>query len=216
MEYGNSIAGRAASLLIYLNAFLVGGVLMGFEMLGSRYLFPYFGGGSGTWAALISMVLVALTIGYLAGGTLIDRLPSPRILAVSIGLAALCLASIPLTADRIMPRILESAGEGPIGVLLASASLLLIPLSLLGMLSPIAVRLLVQSTTETGRVAGLVYGVSTIGNVFGTLFTTFVLIPAIGSRAITYLFSGILAICAASLLFTPLGQCSSTTLPESE
>lgn len=40
--------------MIYLNAFVVGVVLIGFEMLGSRYLFPYFGGGIGTWAGLIS------------------------------------------------------------------------------------------------------------------------------------------------------------------
>ena len=46
----------AASFLIYANAFVVGGVLMGFEMLGSRYLFPYFGSGTGTWAGLISTV----------------------------------------------------------------------------------------------------------------------------------------------------------------
>jgi len=72
-------------------------------------------------------------------------------------------------------------------------------LSLLGTLSPVAVRLLIRSTSETGRVAGLVYGISTIGNVFGTLFTTFTLIPTIGSRSITYLFAGILALCAASL-----------------
>jgi len=198
-----SVTGRGASLLIYVNAFLIGGVLMGFEMLGSRYLFPYFGGGVGTWAALISTVLVALTIGYLVGGTLVDRRPSPRVLAVSIAVAAAFLAMIPLTADHILSRILESVGEGPLGVLLASAGLLLIPLSLLGMLSPIAVRLLIRSTDETGRVAGLVYGISTIGNVFGTLFTTFVLIPAIGSRSITYLFAGVLALCSTFLLLVP-------------
>ena len=60
-----SIAGRPASITICVNAFLVGGVLMGFEMLGSRYLFPYFGGGIDTWAGLISTVLIALTFGYL-------------------------------------------------------------------------------------------------------------------------------------------------------
>jgi len=68
-----SITGRMASLLIYLNAFIIGGVLMGFEMLGSRYLFPYFGSGIGTWAGLISTVLVALTIGYLIGGSIVVR-----------------------------------------------------------------------------------------------------------------------------------------------
>jgi MFS family permease len=198
-----SVAERAASLLIYLNAFVVGGVLMGFEMLGSRYLFPYFGGGMGTWAGLISTVLVALTIGYLVGGAVVDRHPSPRLVAVSIAAAAICLAVIPSTADRVMTSILGSVGEGPAGVLLASSALLLLPLSLLGTLSPIAVRLLLRSTSETGRVAGLVYGISTIGNVFGTLFTTFVLIPAIGSRSITYWFAGMLALCATSLFLTP-------------
>lgn len=195
----DSVAKRAASLLIYANAFLVGGVLMGFEMLGSRYLFTYFGGGMGTWAGLISTVLVALTIGYLVGGAIVDRYPSPRVIAVSIAAAAVYLALIPLTADRVMSSILRSVGEGPSGVLLASSVLLLLPLSLLGTLSPVAVRLLIRSTSETGRVAGLVYGISTIGNVFGTLFTTFTLIPTIGSRSITYLFAGILALCAASL-----------------
>ena len=198
----DSVAEPVASLLIYANAFFVGGVIMGFEMLGSRYLFPYFGGGMGTWAGLISTVLVALTVGYLGGGAIVDRHPSPRVIAVSIAAAAVYLALIPLPADRVMSSILRSIGEGPAGVLLASAVLLLLPLSLLGALSPVAVRLLIRSTSETGRVAGLVYGISTIGNVFGTLFTTFALIPTIGSRSITYLFAGILALCSASLFLT--------------
>jgi len=190
---------RAASLLIYANAFVVGGILMGFEMLGSRYLFPYFGGGIGTWAGLISTVLVALTIGYLVGGALVDRYPSARLVAASVALASGYLALIPKLADRVMSVILNSIGEGASGVLLASTALLLLPLSLLGMLSPVAVRLLIRTTDETGKIAGRVYGISTVGNVFGTLFTTFVLIPAIGSRSITYVFSAILAICAVSL-----------------
>lgn len=190
------------SFVIYLNAFLIGGVL-GFEMLGSRYLFPYFGGGMGTWAGLISTVLIALTIGYLVGGAIVDRYPSPRVIAVSVAVAAVYLACIPLTADRAMSAILRLVGDGPAGILLASSVLLLLPLSLLGTLSPVAVRLLLRSTSETGRVAGLVYGVSTIGNVFGTLFTTFVLIPTIGSRSITYLFAGVLAACTTTLFLTP-------------
>lgn len=201
-ESHDSVTAPAPSLLIYANAFLVGAVLMGFEMLGSRYLFPYFGGGMGTWAGLISTVLVALTVGYLVGGAIVDRHPSPRVIAVSIATAAVYLALIPLTADRVMSSILRSIGEGPSGVLLASSVLLLLPLSLLGTLSPVAVRLLIRSTSETGRVAGLVYAISTIGNVFGTLFTTFALIPTIGSRSITYLFAGILALCSASLFLT--------------
>lgn len=189
----------AAALIIYLNAFLVGAALMGFEMLGSRYLFPYFGGGIGTWAGLISTVLIALTVGYLSGGALVDRYPTSLVIAIAVGLAAIYLALIPPMADPIMAGILDTLGDGPGAILLASCALLLLPMTLLGTLSPVAVRLLVRSKEEVGRVAGLVYGISTFGNVLGVLVTTFVLIPELGSRMITYCFAGTLAACALSL-----------------
>ena len=196
---------RALLFCIYLCAFLVGGVLMGFEMLGSRYLFPYFGGGIGTWASLISTVLCALAIGYFAASALDDRLRTPHTIALAILIAAAYLAFVPLSADPVMSGILDHLGDGAAATLLASTALLLVPLSLLGTFSPIAVAILTRTADEAGRVSGLVYGVSTIGNVVGTLFTTFTLIPLIGSRAITYLFALALAVCAG-ILFIPFGK----------
>jgi len=201
-------ANRALTVLIFFNAFVVGGVLMGFEMLGSRYLFPYFGGGIGTWASLISTVLCALAIGYFAGGAVVDRYHSSRIIATAILVAAIYLALVPAAADPVMAKILASMGDGPAAILLASAALLLVPLSLLGTFSPVSVGLLTRSAEESGGVAGLVYGISTVGNVVGTLLTTFMLIPTIGSRSITYLYAVVLALCAG-LLFLPLGKKSS-------
>jgi MFS family permease len=196
---------RVLAFTIYVVAFIVGGVLMGFEMLGSRYLFPYFGGGIGTWASLISTVLCALAIGYFAGSAMIARHPSQRTIAVFILIAAGYLACVPATADGVMEKILSGLGDGPAATLTASTALLLVPLSLLGTFSPIAVSILTRSAEEAGRVAGLVYGVSTIGNVVGTLLTTFTLIPTIGSRAITYIFALTLA-CCAGVLFLPFGR----------
>jgi hypothetical protein len=102
-----------------------------------------------------------------------------------------------------MAWLLDRLGDGPSAVLTAAAALLLLPMSLLGMLSPIGIRLLVRNTAESGRIAGFVYGISTVGNVFGVLGTTFFLIPTIGSREITYLFSVILAGCAVMLFSIP-------------
>src|SRR5271170_1441022 len=116
-------ANRLLTVSILFNAFVVGGVLMGFEMLGSRYLFPYFGGGIGTWAGLISTVLCALAIGYFTGGGIVDRHPSPRIVAVAILLAAIYLALVPATADPLMSQILKSMGDGPLAILLAATAL---------------------------------------------------------------------------------------------
>jgi hypothetical protein len=196
---------RALSFAIYASSFVVGGVLMGFEMLGSRYLFPYFGGSIGTWASLISTVLCALAIGYFAGSAIVAQYPSQKTIGLFILIAAAYLACVPATADIVMEKILDGLGDGPSATLTASTVLLLVPLSLLGTFSPIAVSILTRSAEEAGRVAGLVYGVSTIGNVAGTLFTTFTLIPTIGSRAITYIFALVLAGCAG-LLFLPFGK----------
>jgi hypothetical protein len=195
-------ANRLLTVSILFNAFVVGGVLMGFEMLGSRYLFPYFGGGIDTWAGLISTVLCALAIGYFAGGVIVGRYPSSRIIAGAILIAAIYLALVPATADAVMAQILGSIGQGPAAILVAAAALLLIPLSLLGTFSPIAVRLLTRSVEESGGVAGMVYGISTIGNVVGTLVTTFLLIPTIGSRSITYVYSAALAVCAGIMVLS--------------
>lgn len=189
--------------VVLLVAFFIGAVLMGLEMLGSRYLFPYFGGGTGTWAALISTVLVALTFGYMAGGWTVDIFPTSRILAINVLIAAIYLAGLPRLADRTMITLLDTMGNGPGAILVAAAAILLVPLSLLGTLSPFCIRLLTKSANESGRVSGQVYGVSTIGNVFGTLFTTFYLIPKIGSRAITYWFSLALVACSIILAVLP-------------
>ena len=186
--------------LIYACAFTVGGVLMGFEMLGSRFLYPYFGGGIATWAGLISTVLYALAIGYFAGGAIVDRRPSAPTIAGAVAAAGLYLLAVPLCVDWAMQAILDGFGYGAGAVLLASAALLAPPIALLGTLSPAAVRLLVSDTGGAGRAAGVVYGVSAIGNVGGVLLTSFVLIPSIGSRAIAYGFGATLLASAALLL----------------
>ena len=186
--------------VICANVAVVGAVLMGFEMLGSRYLVPYFGGGINTWAGLISVVLCGLAIGYLVGGRLVDREASPRVIGIPVALAAAYLALVPPAADQVLRWVMDTLGYGAVAILFASSILLLVPFSLLGILSPAAVRLLIRSTEESGRVAGVVYGLSTIGNVFGVLFTTFLLIPTIGVRPITYLYAVLLAACAVSLL----------------
>ena len=53
---------RLLSFYIYACAFIVGGVLMGFEMLGSRYLFPYFGGSIGTTVPRIFSWNIAVSV----------------------------------------------------------------------------------------------------------------------------------------------------------
>src|SRR5262245_18145109 len=86
-------------VMIYAIAFVTGAIVMSFEMLGSRYLNPYFGSGIYTWASLISTVLIALTAGYLLGGALADRTVSPAVLSLTVMIGSLYLLALPSFAQ---------------------------------------------------------------------------------------------------------------------
>jgi hypothetical protein len=70
-----------------------------------------------------------------------------------------------------------------------------LPLTLISVFTPFAVRLLLTSVTFGGRLVGYVYGISTVGNVLGTLVTVFMLMPEFGSRALTQVFAAITIAC---------------------
>jgi len=173
------------AVVIYTVAFVTGAIVMSFEMLGSRYLNPYFGSGIYTWASLISTVLIALTAGYFLGGTLADRTASPAVLAATVIIGSAYLLALPSFAQAVLEFVLGSVDDIRAGSLISSLALMFFPVTFLGMYSPFAIRLLLRSAQSSGRVSGAVYGVSTAGSIVGTLGTTFFLIPLIGSRAIT-------------------------------
>jgi spermidine synthase len=173
------------AFVIYLVAFIVGAIVMSFEMLGSRYLNPYFGSGIYTWASLISTVLASLTVGYFIGGWLADRRPSPAVLGITVLIGSLYILLLPLFAQPMLGVLLERIDDIKAGSLVSSMAILFLPVMFLGMYSPFAIRLLLTSAQHSGMVSGTVYGISTAGSIVGTLGTTFYLIPSIGSRAIT-------------------------------
>jgi spermidine synthase len=187
--------------LIYVIAFLTGAIVMSFEMLGSRYLNPYFGSGIYTWASLISTVLAALTIGYFIGGSLADRHPSPVVLGATVLVGSIYLVLLPLFAQAMLELVLAGFEDVKSGSLAAATAVLFFPVTFLGMYSPFAIRLLLHSAQRSGRVSGTVYGVSTAGSIVGTLGTTFFLIPAMGTRAITITL-GVAGVLAGLVLVT--------------
>jgi predicted membrane-bound spermidine synthase len=194
-----SVSATAAAV-IYAVAFVTGAIVMSFEMLGSRYLNPYFGSGIYTWAALISTVLIALTAGYFLGGTLADRTPSPAVLALTVITGSLYLLALPSFAQAVLEFVLASIDDIRAGSLVSALALMFFPVTFLGMYSPFAIRLLLRSAQRSGRVSGAVYGISTAGSIVGTLGTTFVLIPTIGSRAITLMLGALGLVAGLALL----------------
>jgi spermidine synthase len=171
--------------VIYIVAFITGAIVMSFEMLGSRYLNPYFGSGIYTWASLISTVLAALTAGYFLGGLLADRTASAPVLGGTVLIGSVYILLLPSFATFLLELVLAGVDDVKSGSLLSALAILFFPVTFLGMYSPFAIRLLLRSAERSGVVSGTVYGISTAGSIVGTLGTTFFLIPSIGSRAIT-------------------------------
>lgn len=185
---------------IYVNAFVLGAVIMGYEMLGSRYLSPYFGGDIYTWGALISTVLLSLMLGAYAGGHLADRYPSTALLGSLVAAAAVFFFALPIFADGFFFWLSDAIENVHQGVLLAAFLLNIVPITVLGVYTPFAVRLMIRFSAGTGRLVGSVSALSTFGSIVGTLTTTFYLVPSIGSRDITLLFGAITILSAASLM----------------
>ncbi|MGB1030929.1 MAG: fused MFS/spermidine synthase, partial [Pseudoalteromonas marina] len=57
-------------MLIYFLAFSSGFSIMGIELLGGRILAPFFGSSVHIWGSIITVFMLSLSLGYLAGGKL--------------------------------------------------------------------------------------------------------------------------------------------------
>src|ERR1700691_2274779 len=199
VEYGGQAPSASLVLIVYVVAFITGAIVMSFEMLGSRYLGPFFGSGIFTWASLISTVLAALCVGYFLGGAIADRHPSVIVLAGIVAVGSAYLVVLPTFARPVLQFFVWNIDDIKLGSLLSALAIMFFPVALLGTYSPFAIRLLLPSRANSGLVSGTVYGVSTAGSILGTLGTTFYLIPLIGSRAITFTL-GISGLIASALL----------------
>ncbi len=171
-------AGHGEGLPLYVVVFVCGGVLMAFEMAGSRILAPTFGSTIFTWGSLIGVFLAALSLGYFVGGGLADRVPKFSLLGTIIAVAGLLVLLTPLIAAYCCHWIDLRLGAGNrANPLFASVLLFFLPSMLLGMVSPFSVRLQAQSVATMGNVAGRLYALSTLGSIAGTLAATFWLVP---------------------------------------
>ena len=191
-----------ASRRFLLAAVLIGGIsTLGVELSASRLLAPFFGTSQLIWANVIGLTLIYLTIGYRVGGRLADRRPEQRLLGLILLAAGLATAIIPLVARPILAWSAVAFSTFSVGVFVGSlfGVLLLfsVPIILLGMVSPFAIRLSMRDVASAGSTAGSLYALSTIGSIVGTFLPVLVLIPALGTSRTFYIFALLLVVTGA-------------------
>jgi hypothetical protein len=163
-------------ILLYLIAGWSGYYVMGIELLGGRLLAPYFGSSIYVWGAIITVFMLALSLGYLCGGRASMHTPSLKRLALILVGAAILTLPILIYGDALLDHISAGIGDPRFGSLAGAMVLFFAPTLVSGMVSPYAVRLLVVDLHATGEGAGKLYFVSTFGSAAGTLLTSFYLV----------------------------------------
>ncbi len=190
--------------LLRVTVFVVGAVLLGLEIVGSRVLAPYFGSSIFVWGSLISTFLAGLTIGYYVGGFMADRKPRLLAMAVLILISGIMTALLPYIATPVN-RAIVSVDFGPrLNPLLATLSLFFLPSVFMGTISPYAIKLAASSLATIGNTAGSMYAISTAGSIVGALGTAFYLIQVIGVRNILRSLGITLVVLATLLLVVSL------------
>jgi len=171
--------------LLLVVVFLSGMTSLAVELSASRLLAPYFGTSLFIWANLIGMELVFLTIGYSLGGRWADRHPSAVRLYTIVAVAGTLTALVPVLAHPILGLSLNAFANLDVGAFIGSLMgvnlLLAVPVILLGMVTPFAIRLEITKLDKAGKTAGHIYALSTVGSIIGTFAPVFIFIPTIGT-----------------------------------
>lgn len=184
--------------LLYLAAFTAGMTVLGIEMSTTRLIGVVLGTSDVVWAAVITLVLVYLTVGYYLGGRWADRSPDAVTFFKLLAWAAFAAGMTPVLARPLL-LVMASAfslADLEIAMLvvvgLTVAILFAVPITLLGCVSPFVMRLAIGDVAGSGVVAGRVYALSTLGSILGTFGPVLVLIPAWGTTLTFAFFAGLL------------------------
>lgn len=188
-------SGRLRNATVLVLAFTSGFIIMSIELLGGRILAPYFGSSIYVWGSIITVFMVALSVGYLIGGQL--SLHKPNLARYGLFFIAAAVMATPTIAfgDALMDWVFERIADPRYGSLMAATILFFIPTAILGMIAPYSVRLLVTESHSSGKVAGGLYFVSTLGSALGTLLTSFYLVLYFEINQILITMSSVLLAC---------------------
>ncbi len=175
---------RQERIKAYVVVFLASFFMLVIEVVAGRILAPYLGVSLYTWTSIIGVVLAGISVGAYLGGLIADRFPRFSTLGWVLFLSGLGVFSIPPLTHWAAGAI--SHTDLMVRIILITAILFFIPSSLLGMVSPVVVKLTLGNLERTGNVVGKIYAVSTLGSILGTFASGFFLISWMGTRNLLF------------------------------
>ncbi len=164
---------------LLLLSFFEGSCVMVAELAGGKMLAPFYGTSLYVWASTLAITLGGLTLGYYLGGewSKMDLGKRQKRLFTTLAIASALVIIMPVLANFIMQRTLDMSFLT--GLVISQIFFLLPPIIGMGIVSPMLISLIAEKN-GSGKAAGLVYAISTLGGVIATLLTGFWLVPVIG------------------------------------
>ncbi len=185
---------------LWLVIFLAGAGTMMVEFAASRLLGNVFGTSNLVWAVVIGLVLVYLTLGNWLGGKWADKHPLFAHFFGIIALAGVFTALVPIVSRALLSRSADAFDQLDLpilaGAFITVLVLFILPITLLGMVTPFALKLTILDTQKTGSTSGKLSAISTIGSFLGTFLTVLVLIPQVGTYR-TFIITSLLLLIVA-------------------
>ena len=185
---------------LYFTVFAAGMTTLALELAASRLLGNTFGTSNLVWASIIGLILIYLTAGYFIGGSWADRSPHARTMYGVLAWGAFTSGLVPLIARPVLRLAADAFDQLRVGVLFGAFSavliLFIIPVTLLGMISPFAIRLAIADSRHAGKISGRIYAISTLGSFIGTFIPVLLLIPLVGTTYTFLIFSANLTVVA--------------------
>ena len=177
-----------ANIVVFIASFCT----LVIELIAGRIMAPYIGVSLYTWTSIIGVVLAGISVGAYLGGLLADRYPTQTTLGVLLILSG-------LGAFAISPLTNYTGGSHwntslMVRILLITTIIFFVPSCVLGMISPVVVKLTLNNLDKTGNIVGKIYAFSTLGSILGTFATGFFLISWMGTRHILFCTGAILMV----------------------
>ncbi|MGE5233978.1 MAG: fused MFS/spermidine synthase [Acidobacteriota bacterium] len=196
--------------LVLASVFFTNLLALACQVLWVRKLSFLFGSTAAVFATVLSVFLLGLAVGALAGGRWADRTPDRlRALArIFLLLGIWCAVSIPLfDLGRAAYLAVVPLGMSPVATAASKAVVvllcLLVPTAAIGAVFPLAVRLVAEDSASVGRELSLVYALDTLGAASGALLGGFLLVPHVGLWGSTLLLGGAAVVVGVRLWLQP-------------
>lgn len=186
-------------ILIPLVFWVSGASAIVYQIVWQRSLLTLFGSSSEAVTLVVSVFMLGLGLGSLAGGRLSrgrDRSLPYLFAAMEAGLAGYGLLSLPLF--RALAEMTAGADRTTAGLI--CGLLLLVPTLLMGGTLPVLVAYLARRQKRIGSAVGRLYAVNTVGSALGALLAALWLMGSLGqSGAVLAAAAGNVAAAAAVL-----------------